>query len=254
MGVFIEELIPEEDLAHYGKPKRSGRYPWGSGENPYHHGRSNPFGRLKAKKNEKKLAKKRKQEKARKAMEKPVETAEQREERKRQALKTGTATDIAPFLKEMSTQEIRQARERLEEQEKFMKLVVKETPEAQRAEKMDRYMRKIEKATNYANTGIDAYNVIARTHNAFSKKQWAVIPTGKDNKDNKGNNSKGNNDTVAKLTRTERKNAKKDAEIDKLKKAISTYKKDDEIKRLEENLKEYRKAKKKKYTNGPQEP
>ena len=24
-------------LAHYGMPKRSGRYPWGSGENPYQH-------------------------------------------------------------------------------------------------------------------------------------------------------------------------------------------------------------------------
>ena len=28
----------EEKLAHYGMPRRSGRYPWGSGENPYQHG------------------------------------------------------------------------------------------------------------------------------------------------------------------------------------------------------------------------
>lgn len=27
----------EESLEHYGMPKRSGRYPWGSGENPYQH-------------------------------------------------------------------------------------------------------------------------------------------------------------------------------------------------------------------------
>lgn len=25
-------------LEHYGMPRRSGRYPWGSGENPYQHG------------------------------------------------------------------------------------------------------------------------------------------------------------------------------------------------------------------------
>ena len=25
----------EESLEHYGMPRRSGRYPWGSGENPY---------------------------------------------------------------------------------------------------------------------------------------------------------------------------------------------------------------------------
>lgn len=28
-----------EKLAHYGMPRRSGRYPWGSGEDPYQHGR-----------------------------------------------------------------------------------------------------------------------------------------------------------------------------------------------------------------------
>lgn len=27
----------EQELEHYGMPKRSGRYPWGSGENPYQH-------------------------------------------------------------------------------------------------------------------------------------------------------------------------------------------------------------------------
>ena len=49
---FIEEFIPEEVLEHYGVPRKSGRYPWGSGENPYHHGASSPFGRLKAKSRE----------------------------------------------------------------------------------------------------------------------------------------------------------------------------------------------------------
>ena len=29
----------DEYLEHYGMPRRSGRYPWGSGENPYQHGR-----------------------------------------------------------------------------------------------------------------------------------------------------------------------------------------------------------------------
>ena len=31
--------IAEEILMHYGMPRRSGRYPWGSGEDPYQHGR-----------------------------------------------------------------------------------------------------------------------------------------------------------------------------------------------------------------------
>lgn len=31
--------VAEEILMHYGVPRRSGRYPWGSGEDPYQHGR-----------------------------------------------------------------------------------------------------------------------------------------------------------------------------------------------------------------------
>lgn len=29
--------IAEDILMHYGMPRRSGRYPWGSGDNPYQH-------------------------------------------------------------------------------------------------------------------------------------------------------------------------------------------------------------------------
>ena len=31
------EFTEEKSLTHYGMPRRSGRYPWGSGENPYQH-------------------------------------------------------------------------------------------------------------------------------------------------------------------------------------------------------------------------
>ena len=36
---MYEDKLPLEDLVliHYGMPRRSGRYPWGSGENPYQH-------------------------------------------------------------------------------------------------------------------------------------------------------------------------------------------------------------------------
>ena len=33
------DSMNEEDLMHYGMPRRSGRYPWGSGEDPYQHSR-----------------------------------------------------------------------------------------------------------------------------------------------------------------------------------------------------------------------
>ena len=44
MNPIAEEILSyygcgsdEESLEHYGMPKRSGRYPWGSGDNPYQH-------------------------------------------------------------------------------------------------------------------------------------------------------------------------------------------------------------------------
>ena len=42
MNTTIEEMpidISEEELLHYGMPRRSGRYPWGSGEDGYQHNR-----------------------------------------------------------------------------------------------------------------------------------------------------------------------------------------------------------------------
>lgn len=40
------ELTDEEFLEHYGVPRRSGRYPWGSGEDPYQHESRDFLGRI----------------------------------------------------------------------------------------------------------------------------------------------------------------------------------------------------------------
>ena len=32
---FLDQLDDEKILEHYGTPRHSGRYPWGSGDNPY---------------------------------------------------------------------------------------------------------------------------------------------------------------------------------------------------------------------------
>ena len=33
----LEEIDEDNELMHYGMPRRSGRYPWGSGKEPYQH-------------------------------------------------------------------------------------------------------------------------------------------------------------------------------------------------------------------------
>ena len=36
--LYMDDIYFDDNfLAHYGKKHRSGRYPWGSGENPYQH-------------------------------------------------------------------------------------------------------------------------------------------------------------------------------------------------------------------------
>lgn len=41
--LYTAALDGEEDLAHYGIKRRSGRYPWGSGKEPYQHGDNRDF-------------------------------------------------------------------------------------------------------------------------------------------------------------------------------------------------------------------
>lgn len=39
MNPVVKDMQDSAELLHYGMPKRSGRYPYGSGDNPYQHGR-----------------------------------------------------------------------------------------------------------------------------------------------------------------------------------------------------------------------
>ena len=42
----MNPVIEENELLHYGMPRRSGRYPWGSGDDPYQHGSQNFLSRV----------------------------------------------------------------------------------------------------------------------------------------------------------------------------------------------------------------
>lgn len=51
MNPIAEEILShfsgtEDELMHYGMPRRSGRYPWGSGEDPHQHGSRDFLGRV----------------------------------------------------------------------------------------------------------------------------------------------------------------------------------------------------------------
>lgn len=169
--MFADGLVSEEDLAHYGVAKRSGRYPWGSGENPYHHGASSPFGRMKERRAEKKKAKataarieKAKQTKAAKA---------EYEKKKAEALKSGSAQDMLPYINDLSDEQLRTLKNRLQLESEFRQLVVKERSELDPT--VAGRIAKLNQFNNYADTGIKTYNNVARVLNAFSGTELPII-------------------------------------------------------------------------------
>lgn len=163
--MFADGLVPDNELQHYGVAKRSGRYPWGSGENPYHHGASSPFGRLRERRLEKKkaAAKTAQLEKARQAKNDKAEY----ERKKQAALKSGSAKELMPFLRDLTDDELRTAKNRIQMEAEFRSLAVKEA--AAGNPKVALAMAKAERITNQANTAINAYNTTAKVYNAFSK-------------------------------------------------------------------------------------
>ena len=166
---FGLDLLPGDSLEHYGIPRRSGRYPWGSGEDPYHHGADGPGGRkassgpresfIKKAANKRAEAKRAKQEAA------DREAREERQRLKEEAIKSGDPRKLAPFVRELSDAELKQATDRLRLENDFSNKL----SEAAKYNKTaaDRVQAKLDKLTSYTTTGINAWNNYAKIRNAF---------------------------------------------------------------------------------------
>lgn len=184
---FGYDLLPQEALEHYGMPRRSGRYPWGSGEDPYHHGASAPGGKQRS--NKPKSLSIGERIKRRKAAKAAVEKAkadaaarqakEEHERQKKEALESGDPKRLAPFINDLSDSELKSATERMKIQNDFAdKISASAKYQKSTADKVN---AAVEKLTTYTNTGINAWNAYAKLHNAFrdptdpSSKELPVI-------------------------------------------------------------------------------
>lgn len=124
-AIVIESL---EDVEHEGKPRRSGRYPWGSGKRPYQSG-GGP-------KNE---------------------TPEQREERKKNVLKSArSAIQVAEFANELTYNELDQALKRIELNRKLDNFVKAERENGIR--KINDAMEKVGQINDWTSVGIQSLN------------------------------------------------------------------------------------------------
>lgn len=170
--MFADGLVPNEYLAHIGRSKLngakvgSGRYPLGSGKNPYHHGTMSPFGRLRERRLEKKkaAAKTAQLEKARQTK---IDKAEY-ERKKEEALKSGSARQMAPYIKDLSYNELKDLKNRLQLEAEFRDIAVKEA--AQGNPKVAVAVARAERITKQVNTAMDSYNAFAKVYNTFSNK------------------------------------------------------------------------------------
>lgn len=171
-------LYSQNELLHYGMPRRSGRYPYGSGDRPFQSTGGQKRGIRGA-------IQRRKDKKNTKAAELLEREAEKQEKIKRayegkreEILKKGSAADIWRLHEKvtLTNQEIQQALDRINLETKLRQSVIAE--ENMSFEKMDRLVRKANKVTDWSAVGMRMWDHMAAVYNATESGQkdpWPYI-------------------------------------------------------------------------------
>lgn len=190
---FQSYLSPysQNDLLHYGMPRRSGRYPYGSGDRPYQSTGGQKRGIRGA-------IQRRKDKKNAKAAELLEREAERQEKIKRayegkreEILRKGSAADLLRLHEKvtLTNQEIQTALNRIDLETKLRDAVLKEKDAS--FDKVDRFVKKAGKMNNWGEVGIKIWDQIASVYNAGEVPESKKMPYIKNvpNKD-KGNKNK----------------------------------------------------------------
>lgn len=150
-----------QELFHYGMPKRSGRYPYGSGDRPYQSSGGISLKRVSSSTRmsfkERRAAKKAAAQKVEVEKKKQEEQEAQRRHaaNKERILREGTATELKEYANELSNAEFEAALKRLELNRKLNSYTKSEIQTT--FDKVDKFMLKAGKVNNWATTSINAY-------------------------------------------------------------------------------------------------
>nr|DAF83563.1 MAG TPA: RNA dependent RNA polymerase [Caudoviricetes sp.] len=157
------------EIFHYGKPRRSGRYPWGSGSRPFQSYKG-ISGYIRKKKQEKADAAEQRErnEQLRIAMEEEQKKRHHDADKER-VLRKGTATEVLKYQGELTNQELQNAVNRLTLESNLRNLSQKETKSA--IDKVDEIMKTVKTGTEWAKIGTDTYNTLAAIYNATPEGQ-----------------------------------------------------------------------------------
>ena len=108
-------------------------------------------------------------EKARKAR---VEKAEYNKQ-KVEAIKSGDASKIEKYFNDLTPVEMQDAMNRINTKQNFQRMLNNEAQLVSNGKsKTDQLMDKVGKVSNYAETGIRFYNIIAKVNNAFNEESY----------------------------------------------------------------------------------
>ena len=156
-------MMYNNELYHYGIKRRSGRYPYGSGDRPYQ-------GEEGSRKRGLFSFGKRKEEKKKSTL--PDPSTPEYEKMKRRAIKEGSATEVLRFKGDLSQKELQAAYDRINMERKLRDISIKEMDDAWNS--VDRVMKKVGNAKDWGQTFIDVYNMLDkqrnRQQNSSSKK------------------------------------------------------------------------------------
>lgn len=171
------------ELYHYGIPRRSGRYPYGSGERPYQdkeRRRGFIIGRVKerkAKKQANELQKKRIE-----AIKRAREVSARQkylDENKSRVIRSGTSKEVLQYKGQLTNQEYEQIFKRLDYEAKLSAMTPSEFNIQMK--KMDNVMKNLKMVQQWTDIGTDLWNSMARIYNATEegkKKPWAIVNKG----------------------------------------------------------------------------
>lgn len=190
----------DEIIAHIGVKRRSGRYPYGSGDRPYQStGGKKSGGSSKTSKEsglvtyakhlKNSMERKRRireQNKAAEERAKAREAAKRHVEDKERVLRSGSASEVLKYQGELTNAELQNAYNRIDWERKLKSFSNSERKSGM--DKFDDYMQKVKKINGWVSTGTDVYNTLASIYNATESGRsnpWPKINKGDQKKDKK---------------------------------------------------------------------
>lgn len=122
-------------------------------------------------------------------------SSEEREIAKKDLIRKGDLKTIGQNKDHFTDQELRDAMARFDLNEKLNKINTKDTKTTW--DKIDEYSNKLQKVSNLANRGTEAYDVFAKTYNALTGSNLPVINGKNKNKNDNNNNKKDKKQPVS---------------------------------------------------------